>query len=82
MLWMTPLNIALDVFAEVQPYSIEAAKTSHLPDSVNAGKVLQKRKAGLRNFSQSKAQPLPALDALEYPKHTGDTLKIKIELRR
>ena len=53
MLWMTTLNIAVDifnVFAEVQPYSIEAAKTGHCPDPVYARKVLQKRKAGLETF--------------------------------
>ena len=39
--WMSPVKVALSVFAEVLPYSIEAVKTSHYPDSVDARKLLQ-----------------------------------------
>ena len=39
--WMSPVNVALGVFAEVSPYSIEAVRTSHYPDSVDARKLLQ-----------------------------------------
>ena len=38
--WMLPVNVVLNVFAEVSPYSIEAVKTSHYPDSVDARKLL------------------------------------------
>ena len=48
--WMSPVNIAFGVFAEVSPYSIEAVKTSHYPDFVDARKLLQGRKAGLKDF--------------------------------
>ena len=51
--WMSPVNVALSVFAEVSPYSIQAVKTSHYPDSVDARKLLQGRKAGLRDFFTS-----------------------------
>ena len=48
--WMSPVNVALSVFAEISPYSIEAVKTSHYPDSTDARKLLQGRKAGLKRF--------------------------------
>ena len=54
--WMSPVNVALSVFAEVSPYSIEAVKTSHYPDSVDAQKLLQGRKAGLRDFFTSETR--------------------------
>ena len=38
--WMLPVNVALSAFAEVSPYFIEAVKTSHYPDSVDARKLL------------------------------------------
>ena len=64
--WMSPVYVALSVFAEVSPYSIKAVKTSHCPHSVDARKLLQGRKAGLRDFSQVRAEPLLASYAPKY----------------
>ena len=47
---MLPVNVVLSVFSEVSPYFIEADKTTHYPDSIDARKLLQSRKAGLRDF--------------------------------
>ena len=64
---MSPVNVTLSVFAEVSPYSIEAVKTSHYPDSVDARKLLQGRKAGLRDFFlRVRAEPLLASYAPRY----------------
>ena len=59
--WMSPVNVALSVFAEVSPYSIQAVKTSHYPDSVDARKLLQGRKAGLRDFFTSESKTAPCI---------------------
>ena len=37
---MSLVDAALSVFAKVSPYSIEAVKTSHYPDSLDARKLL------------------------------------------
>ena len=63
---MSPVNVVLSVFAEVSPYSIEAVKISHYTDSVDARKLLQGRKAGLRDFLQVRAEPLLASYAPRY----------------
>ena len=65
--WMSPVNVALSVFAEVSPYSIEAVKTSHYPDSVDARKLLQGRKAGLRDFFTSESKTAPCIVCFEVP---------------
>ena len=65
--WMSPVNVALSVFAEVSPYSIEAVKTSHYPDSVDVRKLLQGRKAGLRDFFTSESRTAPSIVSPEVP---------------
>ena len=47
---MTPINVALSVYAEVPPYSVEAVQTRYFPDSVDARKLLKERKASLKDF--------------------------------
>ena len=64
---MSPENFALSVFAEVSPYSIEAVKTSHYSDSVDARKLLQGRKAGLRDPFTSESRTTPCIVCSEVP---------------
>ena len=64
---MSPGNVALSVFAEVLPYSIEAVKASHSPDSVDARKLLQGRKGGLRDFFTSESKTAPCIVCSEVP---------------
>ena len=45
--WLTPINIALGVFAEVPPYPIDAVKTGQFPDTVDVRKLLKEQKTGL-----------------------------------
>ena len=78
--WMSPVTVALCVFAEVSPYSIEAVKTSHHPGSVDARKLLQGRKAGPTDFLQVRAEPLLASYALRYQYHIAKVTKITTEL--
>ena len=47
---MTPINVALSVYAEVPPYAVEAVQTAYFPDSVDARKLLKERKASLKDF--------------------------------
>ena len=77
---MLPVNVALSVFKEASPYSIEAVKTSHYPDSIHARKLLQGRKAGLRYFLQVREEPLLALYAPRYQWHIGKLSKITTQL--
>ena len=65
--WMLPVIVALSVFAEVSPYSIEAVKTSQYPDSVDARKLLQGRKADLRDFFTSESRTAPCIVCSEVP---------------
>ena len=48
--WMTPINVALNMYAEVPPYCVEAVQTGHFPDSEDARKLLQERSASLKEF--------------------------------
>ena len=48
--WVTPINVALSVYAEVPPYSVEAVQTGYFPDSVDVRKLLEERKASLKDF--------------------------------
>ena len=64
---MSPVNIALSVFVKVSPYSIEAVKTSHYRDCVDARKPLQGRKAGLRDFFTSESRIAPCIVCSEVP---------------
>ena len=61
------MNVALSVFAKILPYSIEAVKTSHYPDSVEARKPLQGRKAGLRDFFTSESRTALCMGCSEVP---------------
>ena len=65
--WMSRVNVALNVFAEVSLYSIEAVKMSHYPDSVVARKLLQGRKADLRDFFTSESRTTPCIVCSEVP---------------
>ena len=65
--WMSPVNVALSVFAEVSPYSIEAVKISHYPNSADARKLLQGGKAGLRDFFTSESKTAPCIVCSEVP---------------
>ena len=64
---MSPVNAAFSVFVEVSPYSIEALKTSHSPDSVDARKLLQGRKASIRDFFTSESRTVPSIACSEVP---------------
>ena len=64
---MSPVNVALSVFAEVSPYSIEAVKTSYYPDSVDARKLLRGRKAGLKDSFTSESRTAPCIVCSEVP---------------
>ena len=43
--WVTPINAALSVYAEVPPHCVEVVQTGHFPDSVDARKLLLERRA-------------------------------------
>ena len=77
---MSPVNVALSVYAEVSPYCIEGVKTSHYSDSVNAQKLLQGRKAGLRDFFTSESRTAPCIVCSEVPVAHWKSIKITTEL--
>ena len=65
--WMSPVNVALSVFSEVSTYSIEAVKTYHNPDFVDARKLLQGRKAGLRDYFTSESRTASCIVCSKVP---------------
>ena len=65
--WMTPTNVALSVFSEWLLYSIEAVKTGRFPDYVDAPKLLQNSKAGLKSFFTTESINAPCIACPELP---------------
>ena len=67
--WVTPINAALSVYAEVPPYCVEAAQTGHFPDSVDTRKLFQERRASLIEFFTLGSK---AAACILCSKHTGE----------
>ena len=40
--WVTPINVALGIYAKVPPYSVEAVQSSYFPDSMDTRKLKKK----------------------------------------
>ena len=64
---MTPINVVLSVFYEVSPYFFEAVKIGHYPEFVDARKLLQERKATLRDFVTAESRTAPGILRSEVP---------------
>ena len=65
--WVTPINVALSVYAEVPPYSVEAVQTGYFPDSVVARKLLEERKASLKDFFTLESKAAACILCSEVP---------------
>ena len=48
--WVTPIHAALSVYVKVPPHCVQAVLTGHFPDYVDARKVLQERRASLKDI--------------------------------
>ena len=59
------------VYAEVPPYCVEAVQTGHFPDSVDAQKFLQERRASSKEFLPLEVKLLLVSCVLKYLTHTG-----------
>ena len=57
--WLTPINVALGVFAEVPPYPIDAVKTGQFPDTVDVRKLPKERKTGFQEFFTAESKSAP-----------------------
>ena len=64
---MTPINVALSVYVEVPPYSVEAVQTGYFPDSVDARKLLEERKASLKDFFTLESKAAACILCSEVP---------------
>ena len=61
--WFSPINVALSVYAEVPPYSLEAVSSSSFPTSVNIKAFLPEPKRRLRHFFTTKSEEAPCIVA-------------------
>ena len=58
--WLSWKNVALSVYAEVPPYTVEATKTStNLPQAIDVVYLLQNRSARLKHFFTQKNKDTP-----------------------
>jgi len=65
--WLSPINVALSVFAEVPPYSFEAVTTGTFPQSVDTGMLVRDRKTTLKCFFTSQSKNAPCIMCSEIP---------------
>ena len=80
--WLSPTNVALSVYAEVPPYSLQPVTASEFfPDSVDIATVLINSKWRLKHFF-TKVEKLHAYQLHILTLHYGDQLKIIIDLLR
>ena len=79
---VTPINVALSVNAEVPPYCDKAAQTGHFPDSVDARKLLQERRASLKEFFTFGSKAAACVLCSEVPKAYWRVSTTTIELRK
>ena len=79
---MTSINAALSVYAEVPPYCVEAVQTGHFPDSVDARKLLQERRASLKEFFTLGSKAAACILYSEVPKAHWRISTSTIELRK
>ena len=59
--WLSPINIALSVFAEVSPYSFEAVTAGSFPQSVDKGMLIRDRKTNLKSFFTNETKNAPRI---------------------
>ena len=65
--WVTPISVALGIYAEVPPYSIEAVQTGYFPVSVDARKLLKEQKASLKDFFTLESKAAACILCSEVP---------------
>ena len=64
--WLLPTNVALSVYAQVPPYSLEAVSSSaSFPTSVNIEAFPQKTKRRLRHFFTTRSKEAPCIAAAD-----------------
>ena len=62
--WLSPVNVALSVYAEIPPYSLEAVSSSEsFSDSVDIGTLLSDPKQRLRHFFTKQSKEAPCISA-------------------
>ena len=59
--WLSWKNVALSVYAEVAPYSVEAVEACSFPATVDEGSLLQDRTTRLRHFFTMKSKEAPCI---------------------
>ena len=66
--WVTPINAALSVYAEVPSYSVEAVQTSQFSDLVDAQNLLKERRTSLKDFFTLGSNAAACILCSEIPK--------------
>ena len=62
--WLSPVNVALSVYAETPPYSVEAVSFSEsFPDSVEIRTLLSDPRKRLRHFFTKQSKEAPCISA-------------------
>ena len=62
--WLSPVNVALNVYAETPPYGVEAVSFSEsFPDFLEIRTLLNDPKKSLRHFFTKQSQEAPCISA-------------------
>ena len=62
--WLSPINIALKVFADVPSYSDEAVTTGSFSQSVDISMLKRDRKTNLKSFFTNETKNAPCITSL------------------
>ena len=76
---MTPINVALSVYAEAPPYSVEAVQKGHFPD-LDAQNLLKEGRTSSKDFFTLRSKAAACILCSEagvpiFVEHWGDNLQ-------
>ena len=72
--WLSPKNVALSVYRETPPYSMEAVKVCMLPDTVDIKSHLMDRTTGLKHFFTTQSKIAPCISYSRIPPQFWKTI--------
>ena len=78
---MTPINVALRIFAPVTLSTVEVVKTESFQDSVDVRDLLKDQSESLKSFLQFLVRIHLAFAVLKFQHHFGEALKKTEELK-
>ena len=72
--WLSPKNVALSVYGETPPYSVEAVKVCLLPGTVDIKSHLMDRTTRLKHFFTTQSKKAPCISYSRIPPQFWKTI--------